>query len=220
MKNKHNYSLPLIYKAMLSPVNVGMLYSFMIKRIAKGYSTSEVSFLMGYTNDYMKQKEELNSIGFTYEDMHCFQHAVEEPSLRGLIPSIEKGSSKCEYQLIKISGPAKIEFMMIRLEKDGQETPIFHLIENNTKGNAHQVTELSIEAQAIAILNVLFEGKLFYSPQSPLQIYQKCRSRISESLSPRHLQAALLNLTKKNDFPKLKRVKSKDNGCMYEKVFE
>lgn len=205
---------------MLSPVNVGMLYSFMIKRIAKGYSTSEVSFLMGYTNDYMKQKEELNSIGFTYEDMHCFQHAVEEPFLRGLIPGIENGGSKREYQLIKISDPAKIEFMMIRLEKDGQQTPIFHLIENNTKHCTHKITELSIEAQAIAILNVLFEDKLFYSPQSPLQIYQKCRSKISEPLSPRHLQTALLSLTKKKGFPKLKRVKSKDNGCMYEKVFE
>lgn len=205
---------------MLSPINVGMLYSFMIKRIAKGYSTSEVSFLMGYTNDYMKQKEELNSIGFTYEDIHCFQHAVEEPSLRGLIPSIENGSNKSEYQLIKISGQVKTEFMMIRLEKDGGETPIFHLIENDTKHNGYKITEQSIEAQAVAILNVLFEGKLFYMPQSPLQIYQKCRSTISESLSPRHLQTALLSLTKKNDFPKLKRVKSKDNGCMYEKVFE
>ncbi|MBC8987755.1 hypothetical protein H9X96_18490 [Pedobacter sp. N36a] len=220
MKKKHNYSLPLISKAMLSPVNVGMLYSFMIKRIAKGYSTSEVSFLMGYANDYMKKKEELSSIGFSYEDMHCFQHAVEEPSLRGLISSFENGGSKSEYQLIKISNPVKIEFMMMRLETDGQETPIFHLIENNMNSIAHKITELSMEAQAMAILNVLFEGKLFYSPQSPLQIYQKCRNKLSESFSPRHLQAALLNLTKKNDFPKLKRVKSKDNGCVYEKVFE
>lgn len=219
MKNKHNCSLPLIYKAMLSPVNVGMLYSFMIKRIAKGYSTSEVSFLMGHTNDYMKQKEELTSIGFTYEDMHCFQHAVEEPSLRGIISSFENGANKSEYQLIKNSNSVKTEFMMIRLEADGKETPIFHLMENNTNRIEHKITERSMEVQAMAILNVLFEGKLFYSPQSPLQIYQKCRSKISDPLSPRHLQAALLNLTKKNDFPKLKRIKSKDNGCVYEKVF-
>lgn len=205
---------------MLSPVNVGMLYSFMIKRIARGYSTAEVSFLMGYTNDYMKQKEELSSIGFTYEDMHCFRHAVEEKSLTGLISNFGKGGIMSEYQLMKTSDLRKTELIMTRLEKGGLETPIFHLIENNTGGNEHKIAELQSEVQATAILNVLFEGRLFYTPQSPLQIFQKCRSTLSESLSPRHLQTALLRLTKKKDFPKLKRVKSKDNGCLYEKVFE
>lgn len=205
---------------MLSSVNVGMLYSFMIKRIAKGYSTSEVSFLMGYTNDYMKQKEELSSIGFTYEDMHCFRQAVEEKSLTGLISNFENGRSMSEYQLMKTSDPSKTELIMIRLEKGGLEVPVFHLIENTTSSSQHGITEQQSEVQAMAILNVLFEGGLFYTPQSPLQIYQKCRSSLAESLFPRHLQIALLSLTKKKAFPKLKRVKSKDNGCMYEKVFE
>ncbi|WP_316840496.1 hypothetical protein [Pedobacter gandavensis] len=218
MKKKNNYPDPVISKAMLSSVNVGMLYSFMIKRIAKGYSTSELSFLMGYTNDYMKQKEELISIGFTFEDMHCFRHAVEEKSLVGLISNFENLKTIGEYQLVKIGSPRKTELKMVRLEKDGTETQIFHLIENNPMNP--NVDEKETETELAAMLNVLFEGRLFYTPQSPLQIYQTCRSTLSENIAPRHLQTALLTLTKKKDFPKLKRIKSKDHGCMYEKVFE
>lgn len=220
MKKNNSTPIPVISKAMLSSVNVGMLYSFMLKRIAKGYSTSEVSFLMGYTNDYMKQKEELSSIGFSFEDMHCFRHAVEEKSLSGVISNFEHLKTMGSYQLIKDSDPIKISLKMTRYEEDGTETQIFHLIETNMANSNLKTTELENEAEVAAMLNVLFEGRMFYTPQSPLQIYQKCRNTLSDTVAPRHLQTALLTLTKKKDFPKLKRIKSKDHGCMYEKVFE
>ncbi|MBB2151734.1 hypothetical protein [Pedobacter gandavensis] len=220
MKNKHNYQAVISAKATLSSVNVGLLYSFMIKRIAKGYSTSEVSFLMGHHTDYIKQKEELISIGFTFEDMHCFRQAVEEKSLTGLISNFEDLKTMGSYQLLKTSDPIKTEIKMIRFEKDGREIPIFHLVENNKMENHSKISEQQIAAEVTAKLNVLFEGQMFYKPQSPLQIYQECRNTLSETLAPRHLQAALLTLTKKKDFPKLKRIKSKDHGSMYEKVFD
>lgn len=220
MKNKNKTQSPTCCEATLSSLNVALLYSFMIKRIAKGYSTSEVSFLMGYHSDYMKQKEELNSIGFTFEDMHCFRHAVEENSLGGLVSNFGGLKTMGNYQLLKTNDPIKTEIKMIRIEEDGRETSIFHLVENNKMDIPAKISEKKTEADVTAMLNVLFEGKLFYTPQSPLQIYQECRNTLSETVAPRHLQTALLSLTKKKDFPKLKRIKSKDNGCMYEKVFE
>ncbi|WP_316821651.1 hypothetical protein [Pedobacter gandavensis] len=220
MKNNHNLPAPVISKASLSSVNVSMLYSFMIKRIAKGYSTAELSFLMGYTNDYMKQKEELISIGFTFEDMHCFRHAVEEKSLAGLISNFENLKTMGEYQLIKTWGQRKTDLKMSKLEKDGTEQQIFHLIEHHTNEELLPIKENKIKAEVAALLNVLFEGSMFYTPQSPLQIYQTCRNSLTDTIAPRHLQAALQTLARKKDFPKLKRIKSKDYGCMYEKVFE
>lgn len=220
MKKKNEYATALTSTAMLSSINVSMLYSFMIKRIAKGYSTSELSFLMGHANDYMKQKEELISIGFTFEDMHCFRHAVEEKSLAGLISNFENLKTMGEYQLVKTSSPRKTELKMIRIEQDGTEHQIFHLIENNPIHSSTKLNEQEAVAEASAILKVLFEGEMFYTPQSPLQIYQVFRNTLSDTLAPRHLQHALQTLTKKKQFPKLKRIRSKDYGCMYEKVFE
>lgn len=219
MKNKHIFPILTTTKAILSSVNVGILYSFMIKRIGKGYSTAEISFLMGYANDYMKQKEELASVGFTFEDMHCFRQAVEEQSLTGLIFNFEEENMVDEYQLIKIITSTKTEIKMIRLEKDGTVSQIFQLMEVNTTGLIYKTAELEISEKVAAMVKVLFDGQLFYSPQSALQIFQKCRD-VSTTLAPRHLQAALSSLTKKNEFPKLRRTKSKDYGCMYEKVFE
>lgn len=204
---------------MLSSVNVGILYSFIIKRIGKGYSTSEISFLMGYANDYMKQKEELVSIGFTFEDMHCFRQAVEEQALTGLIFNFEDQNTVGEYLLRRIISLTKKEIIMVRLEKDGTETPIFHLMEVNTAGLNYKTIEKDGEEKVAAMLKVLFEGRLFYSPQSALEVFQKCRM-ISATLAPRHLQSALSSLTRQKKFPKLKRIRSKDQGCMYEKVFE
>lgn len=221
MKEEIKNPVDIICRARLSSVNLGILYSFMIKRISRGYSTAETSFLMGYSIDFIKQKEELKSIGFSFADMYTFKNALEENSLRSGMPNYEGQNYEADYLLIKTIGASKIDIRMFRLEEDKSETLVFHIIEENHALIRYKTSEEESTAEVKAIMNVLFEGRLFYTPQLPLTIYQRCRSAIgSDVLTPKYVQAALTALTKKKDFPKLKRVRSKDYGCMYEKVFE
>lgn len=221
MKEEAKKLVTIISNGRLSATNAGMLYSFMIKRISKGYSTAEVSFLMGYTNDYLRQKEELKTIGFSFEDIQNFTRAIEESPSKGFIPGHEKKNHEADYQLIKTIKETTIDISMFRTERDQSRTQIFHLIEENPGFIRHQRSFEENAAEAKTILNVLFDGPLFYSPQSTLKIYQQCRTAFgTETLQPRHVQAALLEMTKKKTFPKLNRVRSKDYGNMYEKIFE
>lgn len=221
MKEEIRTQVKTICKARLSALNVGMLYSFMVKRISKGYSTSEVSFLMGFSIDYIKQKEELKTIGFSFEDLHSFKRAIEESSLRGFIHNYEVQNYDAEYHLIRIKHEASISTTLFRIEDDQTETLIFRLMEENPEFIRYKASEEETATEIKTILKVLFDGRLFYTPQSPLNIYQRCRTAFAnESLSPRHVQAALAEMIKQKEFPKLKRIKSKDYGCQYEKVFE
>lgn len=221
MKEENKKPVTLTFTARMSALHLAMLYSFMIKRIAKGYSTSEASFLMGYHIDFIKQKEELKSIGFSFEDMHCFRYAMEEISLRAMTPGFEHQNHTKDYLLKKQIKGSTIEHKMFRIEEDQSEVLVFQLLEENPGYIRYQTAEKENAAEVKAILNVLFEGRLFFSPQTPLVIYQRCRSAIgNESIEPRYIQAALSELTKKKDFPKLKRIRSNEYGCRYEKVFE
>lgn len=211
----------IIFRAHMSSFDVAILYRFMIKRISKGYSSSETSFLMGYNIDLIKKKEDLKSIGFSLEEIHLFKNAMEEHSIKTYLPGHEVQKQTSDYCLIKRIEPSQIQLKMLRIAAEGSEELIFQLQEENPGYARYELAEAESFAEAKAILNVLFEGRLFFSPQIPLVIYQRCRSAVgNEGISPRHVQAALSELTKKKDFPKLKRIRSNDYGCMYEKVFE
>ncbi|SHF10113.1 hypothetical protein [Pedobacter caeni] len=211
----------IIFRAHMSSFNVAILYRFMIKRISKGYSSSETSFLMGYNSDLIKKKEDLKNIGFSLEEIHLFKNAMEERSLKTFLPGQEIQKQSSDYCLIKKTEPSQIQLKMLRIAPDNSEELIFQLQEENLAYATYELADAESLAEAKAILNVLFESRLFFSPQIPLVIYQRCRSAVgNDGISPRHVQAALLELTKKKDFPKLKRIRSNDYGCMYEKVFE
>ena len=221
MKEEDKKPVSTIFKARMSSLNVAMLYSFMVKRIAKGYSTSETSFLMGYAVDFIKQKEELKSIGFSFEEIHRFKQAMEEHSLRAFAPGYENHNYTADYLLIRqVEGP-RIHIKMLRIEEDQSEILLFQLLEENPAYARHRTINQEGSDLAVAIMKVLFEGRLFYTPQVPLTIYQRCRSAVgSENIDPKHVQAALSALSNTTDFPRLKRIRSKEYGCMYEKVFE
>lgn len=221
MKEEHTKPVTQTFSARMSALQLAMLYRFMIKRISRGYSTAEASFLMGYHIDFIKQKEELKSIGFSFEEMHCFRHAMEEISLSALTPGFEPQNETKGYLLKKHIEGSGIKHTMFRIEEDRSEVLVFQLLEENPGYIRYETAEKENAAEVRAILNVLFEGRLFFSPQAPLVIYQRCRTAIgNENIEPRYVQAALLELTKKHDFPKLKRIRSSEYGCRYEKVFE
>jgi hypothetical protein len=68
------------------------------------------------------------------------------------------------------------------------------------------------------ILNWLLEGALFESPETPFDIYERCR-RISTSIRPYYVQVVLNDMAQSKEYPKFKRTKTKKYGYLYEKVF-
>ncbi|QEM03054.1 hypothetical protein DIU31_005790 [Mucilaginibacter rubeus] len=209
------------FKANMSAVNVCILYSLMVARIAKGYSTADVSFLMGYPDDFIKSREELIGTAFTMSDIQRYHNALEVDGLTGIIFSDLNKKEFSDYQLVKTTEQEVIHHEMFEIQQDKTLKPVFHLFEENPEykkikySNSHQTAT----KETVGILNLLFEGSLFLSRETPLSIYLRCQSISGSSLNPMHVQTALQDMTKKKGYPKLKRINTKDYGCLYEKAF-
>lgn len=221
MTDKTKHSMVTTFKGRMTSLQVGILYGFMVKRISRGYSTAEMSFLMGYSTDYIRQKEELKQIGFSFEDIHNFATALEERSWRGFSYSYEEHNKEADYLLVKTLSKVRIDLQLFRIAEDQSQTLVFHLLEENPGYVRYPTSEAEYFQEAQAVMKVLFEGRLFYSAKTALEIYQRCRTISgNNNLDPKHIQAAIASFTSLKEFPKLKKIRSKEYGCMYEKVFE
>lgn len=210
----------LTFSNELSSLDVNILYSMMISRIAKGYITSEVSFLMGYKDDIIRKYEELESVAGV-ETLFEFISAIDGDSLNGVIFSdagyVEGYSS---YRIKKTISSRIIEYSMY-CTNGPEEHLVFNLYELNPDHIEYPESWNKVLKETRAVLTLMFEGSLFDDPITPLKIYRRCRSAFtSNGLYPRHVQLILEEMTKKKDYPRLKRKYSKATGLvLYVKVF-
>ncbi|MEO6523872.1 MAG: hypothetical protein ABIN91_19465 [Mucilaginibacter sp.] len=217
--NSTDPHVPIIdtFKATMSGVDICILYSLMVKRISKGYNTAEVSFLMGYPDDYIKLKEQLTSIYDVIEINH-YVHALEEKSFNGIIFNELNNQEPAEYRIVRTTYTELIRHDMYQANDDLSEELLFSLIEENLSHTRYSSSDERTAKEAAGILQILFDGYLFLEPCTPLELYKRFRG-ISGSniLDPRYVQAALMDLLKQKGYPRLKRINCKD-GCMYIKV--
>jgi len=222
MENKINDE-PIIetFYGKISPVDIAVLYSLMVKRISKGYSSSEMSFLMGYENDVIGNIEQLNFKELTILELYSYTNALEDDALSGIILNdMGKEHDPADYQIVKTTERILMHYEVFEILPDNTSRQLFHLFEVNPEHDRLKYNtsySMGIET-ATEILNTLLGGVLFQSPESPLDIFKRCR-RISTSIRPYYVQVALNNISQSKEYPKFKRIKTKKYGCLYEKAF-
>ncbi len=193
----------------------------MVSRIAKGYITSEISFLMGYREDKIRKYEELESV-VGIETLFEFINAIEENSLNGVIFS-DAGyvEGYTNYRMEKTISSRIIEHSMYCID-NGAEHQVFKLYELNPEYVESSESENKVLKEIRALLNLMFEGAFFDDPITPLKIYKRCRPAVtSKGLHPRHVQLVLKEMTRKKEYPRLMVKYSKTAGSVfYEKVFK
>lgn len=224
MENKiTEASVKETFQAKISPVDIGVLYSLMVKRIAKGYSTSEVSFLMGYEDNAIERIEQLQFKELTILDVHSYTNVLDDGLKGVIINDMGKDDDTADdYQMVRTIQRTFIHHEVFEIRSDNTTCQIFNLFEVNPeykKRNYSTSYEMGIK-EATEILYSLLEGTVFQSPETPLNIYRRCR-RISgsEFISPAHIQAVLQDMAQSKGYPKFKRIKTKQRGCLYEKAF-
>ncbi|EHQ26910.1 hypothetical protein [Mucilaginibacter paludis] len=223
MENKiTEASVKETFQAKISPVDIGVLYSLMVKRIAKGYSTSEVSFLMGYEDNAIERIEQLQFKELTILDIHHYTNVLEDGLKGVIINNMDRVDDMADYQVVRTIQRTFIHHEVFEILPDNTACQVFNLFEVNPeykKRNYSTSYEMGIK-EATEILYSLLEGAVFQSPETPLNIYRRSR-RISgsEFISPAHIQAVLQDMAQSKGYPKFKRIKTKQRGCLYEKAF-
>ncbi|MES2063074.1 MAG: hypothetical protein V4456_14200 [Bacteroidota bacterium] len=210
------------YQRKISPVDFCAIYSLMLKRIAKGYSASEVSFLMGRDDGAVGKLERFYYKTLTLEYLHIYTSILDDDALNGIIVSDRDEWHDINYQIVKTTERTVIRHEVFEILNDNNLRQLFNLFEPNPEYDKFKYStsyEMGIE-QAREILKSLLEGVSFQTPESPLDIYRRCRRICTyNSFRPRYVQAALNDITQSKDYPKLKRIKTKKHGYLYEKAF-
>jgi hypothetical protein len=209
------------FKANMSTLSVNLLYSLMLKRISKGFSTADMSFLMGYPYDCVNDNEELISVGYAINDIYRYCDALGEKTMGGIILNDFDEKESSEHQLFRTTYAEIIQYDMYMIGKEQPDTLIFRLYEGNPefKKVTYFRSYESVIKQVTAILDLLFEGAFFLSPQIPMNIYTRCRTVCDPGLYPNYVEKILHTMTIKKEFPKLKRTNTRGHGCTYGKVF-
>lgn len=211
-----------IFHRKISPVDLGVIYSLIIKRIGKGYSASEVSFLMGYEDDAISKIEQLSFKILTIGVLHRYTHVLDDDAVNGIIISDVDEKQDIDYQIIRTTERMFIHHEVFEMLPGNSARQLFHLFEPNHESNKLSYStsyEMGIR-NTREILRSLLADVLFQSPQSPWDIYQRCRRMSSsQSLRPWYVQAVLIDMAESKEYPKFKRIKTKKYGYLYEKAF-
>lgn len=207
------------YKAELSLADVNVLYGIMLLRISKGYSTGEVSFLMGLVSDPVGRFERLARKKITVGMLMDILSALGEKSLGSFILfSADVMVGDCLCHMVRTRRRKLIEHALYLLDSTGAERLVFKLFERNPDHLPFPQSEVQKWDEIGKILDVELEDN-WSVPKEPIEIYQHCLLLTELDIMPRHVMKLLGEMTSRSSYPKLLLNKSiEGRKITYEKV--
>lgn len=215
-------SLPVVevFVEETTRLNINLLYSFMLKRISKGYSSLDVSFLMGYSYDFIKSVEELMHLGLDFITTNLYLRALQDSDNEGILFNDFESKGVETFKLVRTTRSEQIIHEVFRVFNEDDSEVIFRLFENNHRSQA-QKNEHGQEEKRMFLtkfLDFLFSSTYFLSPREPNSIFQRCRVAVDGELKPYEVREILFEMCKQKSYPKLK-AKDRKDGLTFEKVF-
>ncbi|WAC41052.1 hypothetical protein [Pedobacter sp. SL55] len=210
------------YRAKLSRVHVNILYSMMLLRITRGYSSAEASFLMGHASNTIGELETLAHKDMPVSWLCEMLEALGEPSYRGIIFTDfgkDVSCQSCEMQCTRYE--KYVEHTLFRTDSEGKANLVYKVFETNPNYVEDEEREGELLVATRDILALLFNGRYFIEAKSPAAIYQKCSSLLGSDMKPRHAQQVLAEMIAKRGYPKLRRnVAKRKDKITYEKILK
>lgn len=209
-----------LYGAKLQEIQVDILYRILIQRIAKHYSTEEVSFLMGKSLIFASNIENLKTKDILAIDLITMKKALEIRNMDNMFHlSPEFGIKRVNYQLTKTMFPDRTIYHMEKVNAaEKSSTTVFFLQDINHALDLHPQSALKEIEMINNTIDTLIKNDYFDKARTPFEIFTKCSDIISEHIKPQNLYKVLTSLTKEKEYPKLQYKKSKELGYYYIKV--
>jgi len=209
-----------VYIEERTRLNINLLYSFMLKRIAKGYSSLDVSFLMGFSFDFIKSVEELMNLGLDFITNNLYLRALQDDN-DGIVFDDFEANGIVTYKLVRITYPEQIIHEVFKVSDEDDPELIFRLFEINHPVKAHKNMQGQEDRRMLLtkFIDLLFSSTYFLSPREPISIFNRCQIAVDGELKPYELREILFDMCKKKSYPKL-RAKERKDGLTFEKVFK
>jgi hypothetical protein len=192
-----------------------LLYTVMLLRIAKGYTSAELSFLIGYTGDYIASVESLEVPIYNPYDMRIISKVLDEPSLTGIDLDEETGE-KVYVEMHRFVEGNEVYHVSHVLDEQDTMVPSFTLIE--TIGEHQQTSDLdNTDYQLVRnAVKLLIDAGYFYTSHTNLEIFKRIKKLLpAKTISPFYLEQALIELSTNHITATLERVVVDNKGVSY-----
>ena len=166
------------------------IYRIMLKRIGKGYTAEQLSFLIGAPERYIQEIEELERPFYSPQDLDRIVIALEESNPESLFPRSE---SETIYRIIvcKEYDQGKFIHAYYRVNEDDHQEELFRLYEEGSpEFNDMIKSEETIDLVSDTI-EVLIRTGYFYEPKIPYEIFETINKLRPEPINPYFIQFAL-----------------------------
>lgn len=201
-----NFPITKCFTFAACNMDLNFLYSLTMARILKGYSTAEVSFLIGSDYDMIGDFEHGQlpeiMIDLVYEVIDSLDRTMND----FMCCSVGAGDDDSTYELIRSEYARYIEQTVVRTNGAHQGEIVYKLFEETGQGLAYSSSEYGAMEKCRTKIEELFQEGAFDEPILALDVYRICNN-LSTSIDPRHVKTVLYELIGKRGFPKLKIIK-------------
>lgn len=213
MTEKH-YTLQSTFP--IDTIELIKTYNIMALRLEFGYSSFELSFLLGFRDFYVRDLENpLHSLQYSVPNNAYLQH-IFKIGIDRILPK-RTDSDKYTIRVFTAEEDGLTSYRIEKLESDGNWS-LFREFSEESK-----LIELPMEASINeTAIKEFIQGKFvdgyFKAGKTALEIFRLCQKHFKDTIRPLYVANALKVLTSKRKSPKLETKKNEMGRTIYLKV--
>jgi transcriptional regulator with XRE-family HTH domain len=174
----------------LTVYQLEVLYRILLQRIAKGYSASQLTFLIGAAPGYVEEVETFQRPFYTGDDLQRIALALEEEHLPDLYPSLAD-DNEVLISVQKQEYKDRWVYTYCRIDEQNEEEVLYMLQE----GADAKLDDLPEGDEILAIvvdtIDVLVRSGYFYEAKLPYEVFQSINRLLPTYISPLYICLAM-----------------------------
>lgn len=181
------------------------IYRVMIKRIAKGFTAEQLSFLIGKEDNYIRSVEMLDEPCYSISELERIALALEETNFKSFFPRVHD-ESEIIVGIESYNDGIQRGQSYIIVDDNGTDQPLFAVKEDVFENfGENMLSEENSEIARDAVM-LLIRAGYFFEPKMPFQVFQSINKFLTIPLSPFYVRQALHSFCPVGDQALLKRI--------------
>ena len=166
------------------------IYRVMLKRIAKGYTAEQLTFLIGAPENHIQDIEALEKPFYSLDDLERIARALEESNLQSLFSPINN-EAMLKIAVSREYAEGNFIHSFYLLDKDNNQKELFRLQEEEFPEFDDLLRSDEILDTVSDTVDVMIRSGYFYEPKLPYEIFSTINTLQPEPLNSCYIQFAL-----------------------------
>ena len=183
---------------VLTVFQLETLYRILLQRIAKGYTATQLAFLIGAAPQYVEEVEAFERPFYTGDDLERIALALEEEHLQNLYPSVSD-NDEVLISVQKQKYRNRWVYTYCNVDEQNEEEVLFMVREDVDPVLDDFPEGDDIFAIVEDTIDVLMRSGYFYEAKLPMEIFQSVNKLLPTYISPFYIQMAMKGFCEEQD---------------------